>query len=47
MEEFDEVYDESMKKIDEEFEAWIGEGSGWLMDEISSIYFSIAGLSME
>merc|ERR1711954_178985 len=47
MEEFDTVYDESMKKINEEFEAWMGEGSGLVMDRITSIYLSIAGLTMK
>ena len=47
MEEFDEVYNDSMKKINEEFEAWMGEGSGWVMDKITSIYLSIAGLTMK
>ena len=44
MEEFDEVYDEAMQKINDEFEDWMGEGSGWVMDEISSIYLNIARL---
>ena len=44
MEQFDEVYDEAMEKINEEFEAWMGEGSGWEMDRISSIDLNIARL---
>ena len=44
MEQFDEVYDEAMEKINEEFEAWMGEASGWEMDRISSIDLNIARL---
>ena len=44
MEEFDQEYDEAMDKINEELENFMGEGSGWVMDEISSIYLNIARL---
>ena len=44
MEQFDEEYDEAMEKINEEFEAWMGEGSGWVMDRISSIDLNKARL---
>ena len=42
MEEFDEVYDVAMEKIKHDFEAYMGEQSGWVMDEISSIDLNIA-----
>ena len=42
MEEFDTVYDEAMDKIKQDFEAYIGEQSGWVLDEISSIDLNIA-----
>ena len=42
MEEFDTVYDEAMSKIKQDFEAYIGEQSGWVLDEISSIDLNIA-----
>ena len=42
MEEFDTVYDEAMDKIKQDFEAYIGEQSGWVLDEISSINLNIA-----
>ena len=44
MEEFDEEYDEAMDKIKDELENYTGEGSGWVLDEISSIYLNIARL---
>ena len=42
MEEFDQEYDEAMDKINEELESFTGEGSGWVLDEISSIDLNIA-----
>ena len=44
MYEFDYVYEQAMTKINDEFEVWMGEGSGWVMDEISSIYLNISRL---
>ena len=44
MEQFDEVYDEAMDKINQNFEAYMGEASGWVMDRISSIDVNIARL---
>ena len=44
MEEFDEEYDEAMDKIKDELENYTGQGSGWVLDEISSIYLNIARL---
>ena len=44
MEQFDEVYDEAMDKINQEFEKYMGEQSGWVMDRISSIDLNIARL---
>ena len=42
MEQFDEVYDEAMDKINEEFEKYMGEAPGWVIDRISSIDVNIA-----
>ena len=42
MDQFDEVYNEAMNKINEDFEAWMGEGSGWIMDKIESVDLHIA-----
>ena len=42
MEEFDEVYDEAMEKINHDFEKYMGEQSGWVLDSISSIDLNIA-----
>merc|ERR1712082_460509 len=44
MEEFDQEYDEAITKIKDELENYTGEGSGWVLDEISSIYLNIARL---
>ena len=32
----------NVTKINDEFEVWMGEGSGWVMDEISTISLNIA-----
>ena len=42
MEQFDEVYSEHMDKINEEFDTYTGEGSGWTMEQIESIDLNIA-----
>ena len=42
MYEFDDVYEQAMTKINDEFEVWMGEGSGWVMDRINSISLNIA-----
>merc|ERR1712112_726437 len=42
MYEFDDVYEQAMTKINDQFEDWMGEGSGWVMDRINSIYMNIA-----
>ena len=39
---FDTVYDEAMKEINEDFETYTGEGSGWMMDLIESVDLHIA-----
>ena len=44
MYEFDDVYEQAMTKINDEFEVWMGEGSGWVMDRINSIDLKIARL---
>ena len=42
MDQFDEVYDEAMDKINEDFETYTGEGSGWILDQIESVDLHIA-----
>jgi len=42
IDEFDTVYDDAMDKINQDFEAYMGESSRWVMDEISSIDLKIA-----
>merc|ERR1711954_309938 len=42
MHEFDDVYEQAMTKINDQFEVWMGEGSGWVMDRINSISLNIA-----
>merc|ERR1712112_360722 len=42
MYEFDDVYEQAMTKINDQFEVWMGEGSGWVMDRINSISLNIA-----
>ena len=42
MEQFDEVYDEAMDKINQNSEAYMWEVSGWVMDKISTIEVNIA-----
>ena len=44
MYEFDDVYEQAMTKINDEFEVWMGEGSGWVMDRINSIDLKITRL---
>ena len=44
MEQFDEVYDEAMDKINQNFEIYMGESSGLVMNRISSIDVNIARL---
>merc|ERR1711954_159366 len=44
MYEFDDVYEQAMTKINDQFEDWMGEGSGWVMDRINSIDMKIARL---
>ena len=42
MEQFDEVYNEAMGNINQNFEKYMGEASGWVMDRIHSIDLNIA-----
>ena len=42
MYEFDDLYEQAMTKLNYQFEAWMGEGSGWVMDRINSIDLKIA-----
>merc|ERR1711954_21547 len=42
MYEFDDVYEQAMTKQNDQFEVWMGEGSGWVMDRINSISLNIA-----
>ena len=45
MYEFDDVYEQAMTKINDQFEVWMGEGSGWVMDRINSISLNIARMN--
>ena len=42
MVQFDDVYNEHMLKINEEFENYTGEGSGWILEDIQSINLHIS-----
>ena len=42
MEQFDEVHDEAMDKINQNFEAYMGDTTGWVIDLISSIDVNMA-----
>ena len=44
MEQFDDVYDEAMDKINQNFQKYMGEASGWVVDRISSIDVKISRL---
>ena len=35
-------FSRNVTKINDEFEVWMGEGSGWVMDRINSIDLNIA-----
>ena len=42
MEEFDEEYRGHMDKINEELENYTGEGSGWVLEQIESVFLQIS-----
>ena len=42
MEQFDEVYDEAMGNINQDFENYTGEAWGWVMNRNRSIDLNIA-----
>ena len=42
IEEFDEEYDEAMDKIKDELENYTGEGSGWVLEQIESVFLQIS-----
>ena len=42
MDQFDEVYAQHMDKINEELESYTKLGSGWMLEEIKSIYLHIS-----
>ena len=42
MEEFDTEYGKAMGNINEKFEKYMGESSGWVLDSINAIYLNIA-----
>ena len=42
MDQFDEVYGQHMDKINEDFESYTGESSGWMLDELKSINLHIS-----
>ena len=45
MYEFDDVYEQAMTKINDQFENFMVEGSGWVMDRINSISLNIARMN--
>ena len=42
MEEFDEVYGEHMDKLNDDLENYTGEGSGWVLEQIESLFLQIS-----
>ena len=42
MEDFDEEYRNLMDKLNEELESFTGEGSGWQLEEIESVFLQIS-----
>ena len=41
-EDFDEAYDESVKKIWSDFDKWLSNGSGWILERIENLYLNVA-----
>ena len=39
-EDFDEVYDESVKKIWSDFDKWLSNGSGWILERGENLYLN-------
>ena len=38
--QYDEAFDESVKKIWLDFDAWMANGSGWILDRVQNIYLN-------
>ena len=41
-EDFDEAYDESIKKIWADFDKWLSNGSGWKLERVENFYLNTA-----
>ena len=39
-EDFDEAYDESVKKIWRDFDKWLSNGSGWILERVENMYLN-------
>jgi hypothetical protein len=42
VEEFEEAYSESVKKIWSDFDAWMSNGSGWILERVENLYLNTA-----
>ena len=41
-EDFEEAYDESIKKIWADFDKWLSNGSGWILERVENLYLNTA-----
>ena len=41
-EDFHEAYDESVKKIWGDFDKWLSNGSGWILERVENLYLNSA-----
>ena len=41
-EDFDEAYDESVKRIWRDFDGWLSNGSGWILERVENLYLNTA-----
>ena len=41
-EDFDDAYDESVKKIWSDFDQWLSNGSGWVLERVEILYLNSA-----
>ena len=42
IEDYDEAYDESIKKIWADFDKWLSNGSGWILERVENLYLNTA-----
>jgi len=40
--DFDEAYDESVKKIWADFDQWLSQRSGWILERVENLYLNTA-----